>query len=689
MIRKIFILFTFFISLIVFSQEPTPPVFENITISSSIRVDCPQDPALCHYTYIYIEANPATNTATLTTIYIPVNDIMEDVILPQPIDLNREVVATSYHETYYVDYERPHFPSTPLMPEGHRLVIDFISEPGMTGNKYPIEIPSYKPPTIKTLWVKPDVNDINEYIWQLSDYRGIDPMVFPMEEALQIDLSYIRKIPALGPTPADLGTFEHWDILISDVAKSKELGWVSDNNLYTSIYQKLTLGRESAYNGDLNDVNQKLDEVINLISSSNQNQRREEFYCLVYYNALSLKERIPWPCEPKLTATPDYAKHIVGEMHSIECKLINQSNGEPLRDQELTLEVLDGPNVGTIVKKKTDQDGIAILSYIGYDEGLDKIEIYTPQGTFAEKAKSNNISQSKGNRNPKGKTKKKERKRIESDCAAFDKVVSGLYAEWEGYIDLAVMISPKALKVTPGQRVKLYALVMNGGEVSSPPTTLRLKMADKPFNSDPPPVARVIGELDVDSLPPRVNSSRKELEYVIGDDMPSGLYYFDACVDPDNKIVEKNEWNNCGSSIVSTLLSIPKIENNPPDCSKAVASKESLWPPNHKLETISIEGITDKENDPFTVTVTSITQDEPTNGVGDGDTSPDGFGVGTSTAQVRSERSGNGNGRVYQINFKAVDSKGGECNGFVKVGVPHDKKDTAIDDGQNYDSTKP
>ncbi|MFB3852093.1 MAG: hypothetical protein ACE14Q_09260, partial [Acidobacteriota bacterium] len=97
----------------------------------------------------------------------------------------------------------------------------------------------------------------------------------------------------------------------------------------------------------------------------------------------------------------------------------------------------------------------------------------------------------------------------------------------------------------------------------------------------------------------------------------------------------------------------------------------------------------DPENDPFTITVTSITQDEPTNGLGDGDTSPDGFGVGTSNPQIRAERSGKGNGRVYQINFKAVDSKGAECNGSVKVGVPHDKKDTPIDDGQNYDSTKP
>jgi len=75
-------------------------------------------------------------------------------------------------------------------------------------------------------------------------------------------------------------------------------------------------------------------------------------------------------------------------------------------------------------------------------------------------------------------------------------------------------------------------------------------------------------------------------------------------------------------------------------------------------------------------------------GLGDGDTSPDGAGVGSSTALVRSERSGNGNGRVYNIGFIAQDDSGARCEGSVDVTVPHDKKDVAIDDGQNYDSTE-
>jgi hypothetical protein len=131
--------------------------------------------------------------------------------------------------------------------------------------------------------------------------------------------------------------------------------------------------------------------------------------------------------------------------------------------------------------------------------------------------------------------------------------------------------------------------------------------------------------------------------------------------------------------------------NPPPDCTQAAPSPDSLWPPNHKLVSIDITGVTDPEGDPVSLTITSIQQDEPINGMADGNTSPDGFGVGTSQASVRRERSGQGNGRIYEIGFNAEDSQEGSCRGSVLVGVPHDqgKGSTPIDDGVRFDSTQP
>ena len=120
----------------------------------------------------------------------------------------------------------------------------------------------------------------------------------------------------------------------------------------------------------------------------------------------------------------------------------------------------------------------------------------------------------------------------------------------------------------------------------------------------------------------------------------------------------------------------------PPVCPGARPSAASLWPPNHKLVSIKVVGVTG-------VRIDRIRQDEPLNGTGDGDTAPDGFGIGTDTARVRAERAGTGNGRVYHIFFRAEDGQGGSCSGEVLVGVPHDQGQgkVPVDDGPLFDST--
>lgn len=128
------------------------------------------------------------------------------------------------------------------------------------------------------------------------------------------------------------------------------------------------------------------------------------------------------------------------------------------------------------------------------------------------------------------------------------------------------------------------------------------------------------------------------------------------------------------------------------DCTPATASPNTLWPPNHKLVDIDISGVLSENGDPALITVTGIEQDEPVNGLGDGDISPDGFGVGTDSPQVRRERSGTGDGRIYFISFDASDvNTTASCTGVVAVGVPHDQGQgsTPIDSGVRFDSTVP
>jgi hypothetical protein len=168
-------------------------------------------------------------------------------------------------------------------------------------------------------------------------------------------------------------------------------------------------------------------------------------------------------------------------------------------------------------------------------------------------------------------------------------------------------------------------------------------------------------------------------------DQPCVTYYWQVIVENQCGITEGDIWS----------FTTEGVCNQDPNCSGAFPSVSLIWPPNHKLADIEIDGVTDPDGDPVSITITGITQDEPVqeNGSGSGQTSPDGVGIGTSLACVRSERSGNGNGRVYQISFDATDGNGGICSGAVEVCVAHNacRSDgggpLCIDDGQLYDST--
>jgi len=142
-------------------------------------------------------------------------------------------------------------------------------------------------------------------------------------------------------------------------------------------------------------------------------------------------------------------------------------------------------------------------------------------------------------------------------------------------------------------------------------------------------------------------------------------------------------------TLASATLEVLPVPNQNPDCAGARPSASSLWPPNHEFHPIAIEGLSDPDGDPLAVGVLSIRQDEPTDPTSNGSSCPDGRGVGTAVAEVRSERRGGGDGRVYHVRFRALDPKGGACDGEVTVCVRHSNgaDGNCVDQGALFDST--
>lgn len=130
---------------------------------------------------------------------------------------------------------------------------------------------------------------------------------------------------------------------------------------------------------------------------------------------------------------------------------------------------------------------------------------------------------------------------------------------------------------------------------------------------------------------------------------------------------------------VSGEITVEIVDTSPPTLEPA-ANKTVLWPPNHKMVDIVIEAnASDSSGLPVTLSA-AISSNEPVNGSGDGDKSPDWTEPlidqenGSITFQLRAERSGKGNGRVYTITITASDTSNNTATANIDITVPHDKK---------------
>ena len=135
-----------------------------------------------------------------------------------------------------------------------------------------------------------------------------------------------------------------------------------------------------------------------------------------------------------------------------------------------------------------------------------------------------------------------------------------------------------------------------------------------------------------------------------------------------------------GGSAVDTVVVHVQNANDPPLASAAQPTIACLLVPNHAMSLVEITGVSDP-NSNATITITSVTQDEPTNGLGDGDTAIDAVIDNDGTVLLRAERAGTGDGRVYHVHFTATGYEG-SASGVVTVSVPHNRKSPAVDGGE-------
>jgi hypothetical protein len=122
------------------------------------------------------------------------------------------------------------------------------------------------------------------------------------------------------------------------------------------------------------------------------------------------------------------------------------------------------------------------------------------------------------------------------------------------------------------------------------------------------------------------------------------------------------------SSTCSSTVTV--VDNEPPSVTGFTLSQTSLWPPNHAMIDVTVN-YGSGDNCAGSSCVLTVSSNEPLNGLGDGDTSPDWQVLDAHHVLLRAERAGNGSGRVYTLTLTCTDAAGNTTIKTGTVRVPH------------------
>ena len=120
--------------------------------------------------------------------------------------------------------------------------------------------------------------------------------------------------------------------------------------------------------------------------------------------------------------------------------------------------------------------------------------------------------------------------------------------------------------------------------------------------------------------------------------------------------------------------SVKVVDTTAPVITGVTATPSVFWPPNHKLVPITVGvSVSDICDASASCHILSVTSNEPINGTGDGNTTPDWVITGPLTLELRAERAGNGSGRLYTIAVGCTDGFGNNSTKSVTLSVAHDQ----------------
>ncbi len=134
---------------------------------------------------------------------------------------------------------------------------------------------------------------------------------------------------------------------------------------------------------------------------------------------------------------------------------------------------------------------------------------------------------------------------------------------------------------------------------------------------------------------------------------------------------------DAAGNTTQAMQTVRVVDTTPPEISVEL-DPDLLWPPNHKMHTITAEiEVLDVCDPNPQVQLIAVVSNEPDDDTGDGATTGDiqnaTSGADDRIFDLRAERKGNGTGRIYTATYQASDASGNTADDSDEVLVPKSK----------------
>jgi hypothetical protein len=355
--------------------------------------------------------------------------------------------------------------------------------------------------------------------------------------------------------------------VLVELGQGAGAGVVSRPGAFASLRDKAQRAYEAALAQRGEEVRSLLVALEQQAQGAGEGQISSEGRMLAVYNARSLREELPFPCEPAMLVEKPPRQVPPHAQVTVRVRVYNQANGVGIPGEPVTMLLASDIPPEMLLDMSADIAAERTLEGFTDQDGWVSFPLPPRSGRAGDQVWYFRVRAGERARPCAAKegfaAHLREKKQQLVPCGAWRK----LYGGGEVWYELALVrtnLVVRELRLPyvlsgPGREVYLHDVTANVGKTPVGPTVTRYYISEQ--EAVDPGSAKVLGQRGVPALGPGEESNSGEQVFTVPEGLRPGKLWLFACADADGNVAEDLEDDNCsrGQTLVSRPLVAPAI----------------------------------------------------------------------------------------------------------------------------------